>query len=162
MLRKVIVAGRYLLVIPVIGSLILTVGVVIMGAGLIVTRASYLIMNAEFSPKSAKLMSVTVIETIDLFLVGALGYITAVGIYSLFINAREEQILPRVKIEKLIDLEHKIIGVVVAALAVAFLGNVSDVSNMLDLLYAGAGTALVIVALCLFTQVSARTENDGH
>ena len=38
-------------------------------------------------------MSVTVIQTIDFFLVGALGYITAVGIYHLFITSQEEQLL---------------------------------------------------------------------
>ena len=93
---------------------------------------------------------------------GALGYITAVGIYSLFISPGEERILPRVKIEKLVDLEHKIIGALVAALAVALHGSVSDSSEMLDLLYADAGTALVMVALCLFAQISARAETKSQ
>ena len=103
MLRKLLELGRYLLVIPVIGSLLLTTGVVVMAAGLIVDRAWHLLENGEFSPKSAKLMSVTVIETIDFFLVGALGYITAIGIYNLFITSEEEQLLKRIKIEKLKD-----------------------------------------------------------
>lgn len=56
---------------------------------------------------------------IALFLVGALGYITAVGVYNLFFSS-EEPFLHRIKIEKLKDLEDKISGVAVAALAVAF------------------------------------------
>ena len=162
MLRKILLAGRYLLVVPVIGSLILAVGVVIMGAGVIVTRGWYFITTGEFTAKAAKLMSVTVIQTIDLFLVGALAYITAVGIYKLFINQDEGQILKGVKIEKLADLENKIIGVVVAAMSVAFLGQVSDIENALDLVYAGLATASVIIALCLFTHVSARVEKSGE
>ena len=162
MLRRMLLAGRYLLVVPVIGSLILAVGVVVMGAGVIVSRGWYFVTTREFTPKSAKLMSVTVIETIDLFLVGALAYITAVGIYKLFINQDEGQILQSVKIEKLADLENKIIGVVVAALAVAFLGQISDLTDMLDLVYAGLGTAAVIIALCLFTYLSARIEKSDE
>lgn len=103
-------------------------------------------------------MSVTVIQTIDFFLVGALGYITAVGIYNLFITSSEEQLLNRIKIEKLKDLEHKIIGVVVAALAVAFLGFVSDASQMQEVLNTGIGIALVISSLCLFIYITDRTE----
>ena len=86
-----------------------------------------MLQKAEFSQKAAKDLSVTVIQTIDLFLVGALGYITAVGLYKLFISQKEEQLLKRIKIDSLIDLENKIIGVVVAALAVAFLGEATVV-----------------------------------
>lgn len=158
MLRKLLELGRYLLVIPVIGSLLLTTGVVVMAAGLIVDRAWHLFQNGDFSTKSAKLMSITVIETIDFFLVGALGYITAIGIYNLFITSAEEQLLKRIKIEKLKDLEDKIIGVVVAALAVAFLGSVSDASQAQDTLYSGVGVALVISSLCIFIYFSGKAD----
>ncbi len=157
MLRKLLELGRHLLVIPVVGSLLLTVGVVVMAAGLIVERTWYLVNHGEFSMKSAKMMSVTVIQTIDFFLVGALGYITAVGIYNLFVTKNEEQLLKRIKIEKLKDLEDKIIGVVVAALAVAFLGSVSESVETLDILYAGVGISLMIGALCLFIYFSGKT-----
>ena len=158
MLRKMLELGRYLLVIPVIGSLLLTAGVVVMAAGLIVERAWYLLHNGEFSTKSAKMMSVTVIQTIDFFLVGALGYITAVGIYNQFIASEEEQLLKRIKVEKIKDLEDKIIGVVVAALAVAFLGTVSDASQAQETLYSGVGVALVISSLCGFIYFSGKEE----
>lgn len=158
MVRKLLVLSRYLLMIPVIGSLLLTIGVVFMGAAVVVERAWYLVQNGEISIKATKVMSMTVIQTIDFFLVGALAYITAVGIYNLFITSNDEQLLRRIKIEKLADLEEKIIGVVVAALAVAFLGQVSDASNMQDVYHGGIATALVIVALCLFNHLSGKAE----
>jgi uncharacterized membrane protein YqhA len=158
MLRKLLELGRYLLVIPVIGSLLLTAGVVLMAAGLIVERAWFLIQNADFSIKAAKTMSFTVIQTIDFFLVGALGYITAIGIYNLFISSKEEQLLKRIKIEKLKDLEDKIIGVVVAALAVAYLGAVTDTGQAEESFYSGIGIALVIGSLCLFMYFSGKTD----
>lgn len=150
MLRNLLVISRFLLVIPVIGSLLLTVCVLVMGLGVILVRGWELLNNPEFSLKTAKVLSITVIETIDLFLVGALGYITAVGIYKLFISQEEEQLLKRIKIEKLDDLESKIIGVVVAALAVGFLGHAVETDEAQTIFYGGVGTALVIGALCLF------------
>lgn len=159
MLRRTLEISRFLLVLPVIGSLLLTIGAVIMGLGVIFVQGWDLLRNGGFSPKDAKVLSVTVIQTIDLFLVGALGYITAVGLYKLFISQREEQLLKRIKIDNLVDLEKKIIGVVVAALAVAFLGDATGETTGADTTFhSGIGIALVIGSLCLFTKL-AGTEN---
>jgi uncharacterized membrane protein YqhA len=152
MLRKLLEVSRLLLVLPVIGSLLLTAIVVVMGLGLILVRGWDLLGSPEFREKPAKVLSVSVIQAIDLFLVGAIGYITAVGIYKLFISQKEEQLLKRIKIESLADLENKIIGVVVAALAVAFLGTAAEATEAQTILHAGVGIALVIGALCLFTR----------
>lgn len=131
MLRKLLLASRYLLVLPVIGSLLLMIGVVIMGLGVVLTQEWKLLWQGEFSAKGARQLTLTVIETIDMFLVAAISYIMAVGIYKLFIGQDEEQLLKRVKIEKLADLETKIIGVVVVVLAVGFLGKATDVIDCL-------------------------------
>ena len=154
MLRQILEISRYLLVIPVIGSLLLTVAVVVVGLGLILVRGWEFFRNLNFDEKLAKVLSVSVIQAIDLFLVGALGYITAVGLYKLFISQKEEQLLKRIKIESLVDLEGKIIGVVVAALAVSFLGSTVEKADPLSVFHSGIGVALVIGALCLFTKVT--------
>ncbi len=74
-------------------------------------------------------------------------------------NGQDEvQLLKRVKIEKLADLETKIIGVVVVALAVGFLGKATDAVDFLAILQGGAGISLVICALCLFLKVFGETE----
>lgn len=120
-MTRFLAACRYLLVIPVVGCVILTAGTVIMGIIRIVTAGAKLVRAGDFSAKTAKIMSLAVIEIIDLFLVGAVAYITAVGLYRLFISNRQIGLPTRLKINSLKDLEDKIIGVVVAALAVAFL-----------------------------------------
>ncbi len=153
-MRKLLVASRYLLILPVVGSLLLMVGVVVMGLGVVLTQGWNLLSQGEFSPKGAKQLTLTVIESIDMFLVGAISYIVAVGLYKLFISQEEEQILKRVKIEKLADLENKIIGVVVVAMAVAFLGKATEAVDALAVLQGGVGVAAVIGALCLFLRFS--------
>ena len=78
--------------------------------------------------------------------------------YKLFISREEEQILKRITIEKLADLENKIIGVVVAALSVAFLGKAAEAAEAQTILHAGVGIALVIGALCLFVEFAGLAE----
>lgn len=150
MLRKLLEYSRFFLVLPIIGALLLMISVVLMGLGMILVQEWNLLQQGEFSSRTAKELTITVIQTIDLFLVGAISYIIAVGFYKLFICQDEAQLLKRVKIEKLADLEYKIIGVVVVALVVGFLGKAEQAADTLALLQGGAAIALVIGALCLF------------
>ena len=132
------------------GCVLLTAGVVVMGLGRILTAGVQLAKTGSFSEKAAKTMSVAVIEIIDLFLVGTVAYITAVGLYKLFISNTEVEVPMRLKIERLKDLEDKIVGVVIAALAVSFLGHAVNTNQPETMLYYGGGIAVVVAALSLF------------
>ena len=147
-----------------IGCVLLTAGVVIMGIGRIVTAGAELLRTGDFSAKASKTMSLAVIEIIDLFLVGTVAYIAAVGLYKLFISNAELELPMRLKIENLKDLEDKIIGVIVAALAVAFLGQAAGSAGSDALLSYGGGIALVIAALALFVRYAGSTKGpaDGE
>ncbi len=158
MLRKLLEVSRYLLVLPILGALLLTLSAVGMGLAMVVLREWELLKTGEFDPKAAKQLTLTVIQAIDMFLVAAICYIMAVGLYGLFVSRDDEPLTKRMKIRKLADLENKIIGVVVVALAVGFLGRAEDAVNPEALLYGGAGVALVIAALCLFLKFSGSPE----
>jgi uncharacterized membrane protein YqhA len=151
MMTRVLSACRYLLILPVVGCLLLTLGVVVMGLGRIFTAGAAAIQKGDFSAKAAKTMSLAVIEIIDLFLIGTVAYIAAVGLYRLFIGKLEVELPMRLKIDSLKELEDKIIGVLVAALAVAFLGHAAGGDEASALLNYGGGIALVIAALAYFT-----------
>ena len=151
-MTRFLAACRFLLVIPVIGCVLLTAGVVIMGIGRIVTAGAHLLQVGDFSAKASKTMSLAVIEIIDLFLVGTVAYIAAVGLYKLFISNADIELPMRLKINTLKDLENKIIGVIVAALTVAFLGKAASGYEPETLLSYGAGIALVIAALGFFVR----------
>ena len=75
---------------------------------------------ASSRAQAAKVASLAVIEIIDLFLIATVSYITAVGLYKLFISKEGVKLPMRLSINTLKDLEDKIIGVIVAALAVAW------------------------------------------
>jgi uncharacterized membrane protein YqhA len=150
MFQRFLVACRFLLIIPVVGCVLLTLGVVLMGLGRILTAGAKVIQMGDFSAKAAKTMSLAVIEIIDLFLIGTVAYITAVGLYKLFIDSEGVQLPMRLQINSLKELEDKIIGVLVAALAVAFLGHAAGGDTPEALLSYGGGIAVVVAALAYF------------
>jgi uncharacterized membrane protein YqhA len=150
MFQRFLAACRFLLIIPVIGCVLLTLGVAVMGLGRILTVGVKLVHTGDFSAKAAKIMSLEVIEIIDLFLIGTVAYITAVGLYKLFIDSTGIQLPMRLQINTLKDLEDKIIGVLVAALAVAFLGHAAGGDEPAALLRYGGGIAVVVAALAYF------------
>jgi uncharacterized membrane protein YqhA len=165
LMGKFLAACRFLLVVPVLGSVALAIAAVLMGAARVVGAIGGLLAKGEFDAKAAKDTSVFVIEVIDLFLIGTVAYITAVGLYKLFISRTDVVILRRVRIETVKDLEDKIIGVLVAALGIAFLGHaVTD--EPAELLNYGGGIAVVIAALGFFIKQPSKpkpsTESPDH
>jgi len=162
-MKKIIMACRHLLIVPVLGSILLALGAIVMGFGRIIKSAIRLYEYGDFSAKSSKLMGTSIIEIIDLFLIATVAYITGVGLWMLFIADKGEELPIRLKIRTLKDLEDKIIGVLVAALGVSFLGQVAESNDYSQILHIGGGIALVIAALGLFVRFSdsSKKTDDG-
>ncbi|MFN9435557.1 MAG: YqhA family protein, partial [Planctomycetota bacterium] len=81
MLRKLLEISRYLMILPIVGSLILMLSVLISGLGMVLGKEWELGQQGEYSERTAKQLTLTVIEAIDMFLVGAISYLIAVGLY---------------------------------------------------------------------------------
>ena len=95
---------------------------------------------------------VEIVEFVHLFLVGTVLYITAVGLYQLFVQ--EIKFPGWLKIDSTEELETNLIGVTVVVLAVNFMGAVF-LGESENLLQYGAGIALPIAALGLFVGLRA-------
>lgn len=142
-------ASRYLIIIAVIGALIAATSLLVYGFLEAVTLVWSLIESGEVSRKGAKAMAVEFIEIIDLFLMGTVFYIIALGLYELFIDNSIR--LPEwLEIRTLDDLKNKLIAVVVVVLAVLFLGQAITWDGNRDLMGFGIGIAAVIAALTWF------------
>ena len=144
---------RYLVVIPVIGlAIAAAVFFVFGGIGLIrllieltITAISNLTQETHATDRG--LVIFEVVEFVHLFLVGTVLYITAIGLYQLFINQIK---FPNwLKIDSTEELETNLIGVTAVVLAVNFMGAVF-VGGKENLLEFGAGIALPIAALGIF------------
>ena len=148
---------RYLVLVPILGlSLAAGVFFVFGGIGLIKFLAEAVIgifvsTGAEAHTDEIP-NAIQIVEYVHLFLIGTVLYITAVGLYQLFIE--EVEFHGWLKIDSTEELEMNLMGVTVVVLAVSFLGIAfsRDPSDLLDY---GVGIALPIAALALFVGMRA-------
>ncbi|MEM8577046.1 MAG: YqhA family protein [Pseudomonadota bacterium] len=156
MFGRILGASRYLILLAVLGALLSGTTLLVYGlleAGLLV-QATW--EAGEVTRKGAKGLALEFIEIVDLFLLGTVFYIIALGLYELFISTNVP--LPDwLTIRTLDDLKNKLIAVVVVVLGVLFLGQAVSWDGQTDLLGYGAATALVIAALTWFL----KSKTDG-
>ena len=149
MLQAILSKSRYLVLAAVLGSLAAALALFIYGLAESVIVVVDVVTRADVSSKGAKLLALAFIEIVDLFLLGTVLLMIALGLYELFINADVE--LPEwLQVRTFDDLKNKLVGVVIVVLAVLFLGLVVSWDGERDLLRVGAAIALVIAALTYF------------
>ncbi|WP_133489649.1 YqhA family protein [Aliiroseovarius marinus] len=142
-------ASRFMVILAVIGALLAATTLIVYGLLETVQLILNTIQGGEVTRKIAKSLALEFIEIIDLFLLGTVFYIVAIGLYELFISTNVK--LPSwLTINNLDDLKNKLIAVVVVVLGVLFLGQVVSWDGERDLLGYGAAVALVIGALSYF------------
>lgn len=152
MITRLLSYTRYVLVIPVLGALIASVTVLLFG-GAETVRAIVTLLNTEAGIISSKELLLKYIEIIDLFLIGTVFYITALGLYELFID--ENVPTPDwLHITHLDDLKSKLIGVIIVILLVIFLGRVFNWENGLDILFLGASIGFVVAAVTYYLRTT--------
>ncbi len=142
---------RYLVIIPIIG-LALSAAVLFVAGG--VGLITFLVRNigTYVSGSSAEVLPIFgLLEHVDQFLIGTVLYITALGLYQLFIQ--ELPMRHWLRVDSGEDLEINIVGVIVVVLAIEFLGAVFTGRQGSDLSSFGIGIAVTIAALALFIAV---------
>jgi len=142
-------ASRFLIILAVIGALLAATTLLIFGLIETVFLIEKTVSAGEVSRKVAKTLALEFIEIIDLFLLGTVFYIVAIGLYELFISP-DIKVPPWLSIKTLDDLKNKLIAVVIVVLGVLFLGQVVSWDGERDLMGYGIAIALVIVALSYF------------
>ena len=149
MLRPILSSSRYVVIAAVLGALAASLSLFVYGLAETAVVITQTIAKAEVSSKGAKALALEFIEIVDLFLLGTVMLMIALGLYELFIDA-DLQLPDWLQIRTFDDLKHKLIGVVIVVLAVLFLGHVVAWDGQRDLLRLGGAIALVIAALSYF------------
>ena len=158
-LPKVIAGGRFFIIIAVVCSFIASIVILIYGGLLTFHSVAQIITQNEISSKVAKKLVVSMIEVIDLFLLGTVFYITSLGLYELFIDEYIE--VPKwLEIRTIDDLKARLISVVVVVLGVVFLGQAVSWDGETNLLPFGVSIGLVIAALTFF--LNNHRDPKGH
>jgi uncharacterized membrane protein YqhA len=153
--RRLLAATRFLILVPVI-CIFLTAGGLLVYGVISTAQVIGLVTTAgELGGKASKALLLEAIQLVDMFLLGTVLYVIAIGLYELFID--DSLGLPAwLVIHNLDDLKEKLIGVVIVVMGVLFLGQLITWDGQSDLLNPGASIALVIAALSYFLSLKKR------
>jgi uncharacterized membrane protein YqhA len=148
MLIRIVRTSRYLVLLPIIGLAIASAVLFAIGGIGLFGFVIESVLHATPGDGHVEILPIyELLEFVHQFLIGTVLYITAVGLYQLFIQKLD---LPGwMRTESAEDLETNLIGVTVVVLAIEFLGVVFTGTEE-NLLNYGAGIALPIAALGLF------------
>jgi uncharacterized membrane protein YqhA len=140
---------RYLFYFAVLSTLLAAVLAMIYGTLEILAFVVEIVREGDISHQWGAELRLTVIEVVDLFLIGTVLFVIAVGLYQLFGNSSVPW--PRwLLVHDVSDLERKLIGLVVTVLSVVFLGQLVIWDGERDLLGFGVAIGAVIAGLTYF------------
>ena len=136
---------RYAVFVPAIASII--------GALLLMAQGSWAMLMAVIDSVSngygLKETIVEVLTAVDAILLGTVLLVIGYGLYELFIDA-DLDVPQWLRVYDLDDLKSKLIGVVVAIIAVVFVGVFVDSNRASDVISYGVGAGALVVGLAIF------------
>lgn len=152
LMRKVMGLTRFSVFVPALAS--------ILGALLLMAQGSVAIVQAVISvfadQTPLKDTVVSVLTAVDALLLGTVLLVIGYGLYELFVDS-EIEVPEWLHIRNLEDLKSKLIGVVVAIIAVIFVGVLVDSSRAADVLSFGVGAGALVLALGIFSFAEKKT-----
>lgn len=154
-MKRILGLTRYAVFVPAIASII--GAILLMGQGsLEILKVVYSAVSSEYGLKET---IVEVLTAVDAILLGTVLLVIGYGLYELFIDAEIEVPL-WLRVRDLDDLKSKLIGVVIAILAVVFVGVFVDSNRSEDVISYGVGAGALVVGLAIFAFATKKSEKD--
>jgi uncharacterized membrane protein YqhA len=145
-MRRLIEISRFAVVLPSLASLIGGILLMILGS-IEIVRAT---IETVLSPAPLKESIVSILSSVDAILLGTVLLVIGYGLYELFVDANLE--VPEwLEINTLDDLKAKLIGVIVAIIAVVFVGLLVETKSASDVMAYGIGAGAVVLSLAAFS-----------
>ena len=157
MLKPVLNASRYLVLAAVMGALLGAAALFVYGLVDVVVVIARTIASGEVSTVGAKQLMLYFIEVFDLFLLGTVMLIMGLSLYELFMDS-DLKLPARLEIRTFEDLKTNLVTVVIAVMAVTFLGQIVSWNGQTDVLGLGVAVALVIAALNVYLWIVKRAK----
>jgi uncharacterized membrane protein YqhA len=155
-MKPILRISRYLVVVAVVGCIVMF-AVVTIYAAIAVGSAILKILFGGYALTDIATVTLYAFKILDLFLIGTILYIVALGLAALFLDS-EAALPPWFKIRELQDLKDVISQSVVVVLLVAFLGNALEWEKGVDIAFLGGAVAAVIAAVAFMLR-SGRVED---
>jgi uncharacterized membrane protein YqhA len=103
---------------------------------------------------------VAVLTAVDAILLGTVLLVIGYGLYELFIDA-DLDVPNWLRVDDLDDLKSKLIGVVVAIIAVVFVGVFVDSNRADDVISYGVGAGALVLGLAIFAYATQKEAPPG-
>ena len=145
-MNRVIAFTRFAVFIPAMASILGAVLLMIQGSVEMIRT----IINAAVNGTKLKLTIVEVLTAVDAILLGTVLLVIGYGLYELFID-EDLEVPVWLQVHDLDDLKSKLIGVVVALIAVIFVGVFVDSNRAEDVISFGVGAGALVTGLALFS-----------
>ncbi len=153
MVRRILASSRYFIGFAALGSFLSAATLLVYGTLAVINVVWDTIGQGQATVDGGKHLAVQFIQLTDLFLLGTVLYIVALGLYDLFVDPGLP-VPPWLHIRSLDDLKSKLVQVIVVLLGVTFLGAAVEWEGGGEILKLGVAVALVITALGLVTLLS--------
>ncbi len=155
-MKKALGFVRFAVVVPALASIV--------GALLLMAQGSIAMVNvaidAVSSSSSLKDSIVNVLTAVDAILLGTVLLVIGYGLYELFIDA-DIEVPAWLRVRNLDDLKSKLIGVVVAIIAVVFVGVFVDSNRASDVISYGVGAGALVVGLAIFAYATRKDDKSS-
>lgn len=154
-LKNLYLISRVMVIIAIIGLLISSIIVIITGFVQLFRIISFFMHEGLLHDEAGKFLSVTVTEMIDLYLIGLVLIIIALGLYQLFID-------PDIEVPDWLDtpsidtLKGRLLVVILVVLPVTFLGYVATAKDGIAVAGYGIGISLVMIAIGFVLSIATR------
>ncbi len=137
--------SRFVVAVPAIGAILGSFILMVIGTWEIIRSLLKLLDTAVPLKESV----VSILTAVDTLLLATVLLVIGYGLYELFVDS-DVKVPPWLEIQSLDDLKAKLIGIVVAIVAVVFLGILVDSTDAYDVMLIGVGAGAVLVGLAAF------------
>ena len=149
MLRLLFSKSRYIVIVPIVGTLIAAFGLMLYETMAMVTALIEIFQKGALVQKEVKALAVGMIEAVDIFLIAIAMYIISVSLFTLFID--DTLPLPQwLVVPDLEAVKANLVSVVIAVLAILFLRAAVAWDGGPEILGFGIAMAMMIAALSLY------------
>lgn len=147
--------ARYVVIVPAIASMLGAILLMLQGSVAMVKA----IIDTVWLGISLKENIVFVLTAVDAILLGTVLLVIAYGLYELFVDTKI--VVPAwLQVRDLDDLKSKLIGVVVAIIAVVFVGVLVDSNRASDVISYGVGAGALVTGLAFFAYATKKSDKE--
>ena len=155
-MKRIVGLTRYAVFVPAIASMIGALLLMVQGSIEMIVAVIDTVLNSY----GLKQTIVAVLTAVDAILLGTVLLVIGYGLYELFIDA-DLDVPNWLRVDDLDDLKSKLIGVVVAIIAVVFVGVFVDSNRADDVISYGVGAGALVLGLAILAYATQKEAPPG-